>query len=477
MRVNRRLTKGIQEIRSRTFGGGVDQATEIMAFPVRFRPGNTWLKPAGVVAGGMAIVACGALLLAPAKAIGIEEIQAALKSVPASHTRSFSANGNVTYESWQEGTKRRYQLGDQIDRAYNGKVVWYTHPKDRYAVISSEKPDGFGFDGTGVENEIKSHQWETIGEPQVSRRQVVVNGQTYMEVTIQSRQRKTPKDVRKSVLLCRRSDSLPVRVDHSVIKDGKERKGGYSLNEYPSDIPDAHFDPQIPDGFVVCDEKAAYDQILSRLNNPAYQKSVNGVTITLLGVLVDRPWASWRSNSEAMVLFTGGATPHIDVTAGLFDETGKGYQPSLMYEADDRNRPRNYGKVDPTAKPLPPLNERKYHGKTADFPRHVRPLFYLRGQPVYCLRFSVESERWKHSWQATAIVPVSTATPPRVLKKDELGPFIEGSSKQVGTAKFADTVIPVDVFVLFLKQLDSKITAIDIMPLKGFDVKGPKDIQ
>lgn len=472
MRIDQRIKEATNSLRTSGETPGIEAATLTMTFP-QSRSRRVWLRPTGVVACALIGVATGVLLLTPSRAVGLAEIQLALKSVPASHSRFYTMDGNVTFESWQEGTKRRYKIGDQIDRGYNDKVVWYVHPKDKYAVISGEDPFGFGYDGTSIENDLKSHQWETIGEPAVSRREVVLNGEKILEVTIKSRPKKKPNEFRKSVIFCRLSDNLPVRANHYSIKDGKEKQNGYYINEYPSDMPDSFFDPSIPSGVIVLDEKAAYDQILSRLSNPAYRKTVAGVPITLLGIFTSRTNDSWSIHGDAFVLFTGGAIPHIDSKAGLLNEKGRGYSASLYCPSDDVNRPRNHG-IEKAPQRDQAVAKKKRHGDTPDFPQHIRPLFKLQGQQVYGLHFSVEKDRWRTPWEVTTILPASMKTLPRVVRVGTRGVYVQGDGKQVGSVKFTDTAIAVPNLHTLIQQFDRRVNSTHYMPIKGINVPPSK---
>lgn len=475
MRIEMRIKRGVEGLRTADFNNGLDGAIGTMTFPSTRSSKHLWIRPAGVIAGGTVAIAASLLLLIPAKAVGLDEVRQALKSVPASHSRYFNAKGELIQEFWQEGTKRRYRFWDEIDRGYNGKFVWFTHPRDRYGVISSEEPDGFGTDGTGVENEIKRHEWQVIGKPTVSKRTVSVEGSSYSEITIQSRPKSLPNGVMKTVLLCQERDNLPVRVDNYYIHKGKERKTSWCTNEYPKGLSDSVFDPVIPSGFAVLDEKAAIEQIESRLTNPAFQRTVNGITVTLLGVFEERPWANWRQSSSAYILFAGGETPHIDVNAGLLDENGKGYSARLYYEADDRDRPRNHGKVAPSSKPLPPLEKRMYHGKTAGFPQQVRPLFFLKGRPIYCVQFMVEPNLWRSSRKVTASIPLSSKSPERVLRVGTKGVFVKGWSKQVGQVQIEDTTVPIQLFARMLRQLDGKVKGLQSIPISATKIDKIRD--
>lgn len=470
MRIERRIKRGIERIRSADFSQGMNEAVGAVTFSVEHQARRLWIRPAGVIAGGTVALVAGALLLMPAKAVGLDEVRQALKSVPASHSRYFNPKGKLVSEFWREGTKRRYRLGDDIDRAYNGKLVWFTHPRDRYGVISSAEPDGFGADGTGVESEIKSHEWQVIGKPTVTKRAVVVEGSKFTEITIQSTPKRKSRSIAKTVLLCRESDNLPVRVENYVIASKQEKMSSWCVNDYPEDIPDSIFEPDIPADFAVLDEKAAIKQIESRLTDPAFQRTVHGVTVNLLGVFEERPGANWRQSSSAYVLFAGGETPHIDSSAGLLDEKGKGYDGRLYYEADDRDRPRNHGKVAPSAKPQPPLAKRLYHGKTADFPQQVRPLFFLKGRPIYCVQFMVEPNLWKSPRPIVALIPLNAKAAQRILRVDKKGAFVKGWSKQVGQVQIEDTTVPVQFLGQMLRQLDGKVKAIQTVPIKSLRV-------
>lgn len=465
MRVEKRIQKGIREIREGDFDIGLDAAQATMAFPRGKAPKSAWLRPVSLFAGGMVVVASSLFMLVPSRAVGLDDIQMALESAPARHTRLVNARGQVIYELWREGSKRRLRFGYEVDQGYNGKLVWHAYLKERYTVLSSRQPRRFDDNVPSLEKEIQSHQEQATGKPEVSRRQVEVEGETYLEVIVESRPKIDPAFVKKSVLLCRISDNLPVRVDYFWIHHGKERKGGSYISEYPSDLPDSVFDPHIPDGFAILDEKGAHEQVVNRLTNQAYRQVVNGVPITLLGVFVEAGHSPAPIQGRAFALFMGGATPHIDATAGLFDEQDKGYPAFLYFHSDDPNRPRNYGKAGP---PLP--KNGKVHGKTADFPQHVRPLFFLQNQPVYCVRFTIEPDRLKEPWQVKVALPASTETAPRVLRAGKQGPYVQGVGKQVGTATFTDTTISVQSLGSIISQFDRKVYLTGALPIKGINV-------
>jgi hypothetical protein len=207
---------------------------------------------------------------------------------------------------------------------------------------------------------------------------------------------------------------------------GKWTLRGLVRYEYPADIPDSLFAPQVPEGFALIDNDKVLERLRVAFSGGGEARTVGGITITLLGAVQE-------NDGTVYVLWKGGATPPMLASAAVFDTSGKQHVAEFFFEDDDRTRERNYG-VQPK-NPKPPVPRDQMIVK-------LRPLGWHKGEPFYCLRFNPGRFVPNTPREYNVVLPVSKPVAP-YFKQPTGWVKHESTGKEVGTATFRLTTLPV----------------------------------
>ncbi len=483
MRDDKRFQNALTELRSQASDEGMDQAANSFQFDPKVHRRRPWLIAASL-AGAACSIMGGLVLFTPkAQAFGLEDIQLALKSVPASYSRSYmggpqkSGKSLPSMEMWQEGIKRRYRWGlASFDRGFDGENVWVIRKPEKIAVISKELPDGFGFNGTDLNSQLESLRQDKRYKLSASRAERSVDGRKTLVVTVIVRNVKSDAPVYKHIHYCDPMTKLPFRSEYYGMGRNKDMLNSVTLIDYPKDLPDSVFAFAPPDGYSILDHRKAIRSIESGLQGAGQTKTVEGVTIKLLGALQER-------DGTVTVLWTGGGMPNVDAVAGAFDEKGVGYGVAFWYENDDRNRPRNYGKPADTAvsassgkKPAAPPKD--FHGSSAEKPVVLRPMAWYGTTPIYGMKVTTEYQSPNRPRTLKVTLPACEAEPHRVLRLGDKGVYFQADGAQVGQATFDVETIPVNRYFEIVSLFDKNtMRNYGLLPIKGINVDKERDLK
>ncbi|MEQ1932753.1 MAG: hypothetical protein ABL962_02575 [Fimbriimonadaceae bacterium] len=408
-------------------------------------------QPLKFVVGGVSVATIATLsLLFSVPKDALAQMSQRLASVRASHTRYFVGK-TVAYEVWQDGVKRRYHYVNTIDRGYDGESVWIVYPAHPnnggkgYSLISDEEPDGFGYNGTSARQSISSLDPKYVKGLKVTTKKVPRDSTTESVTTAEGTWKDGGRRF-KHVYTCREPD-LPYRIDYYSVDVKGARLIGYTAIDYPKAIDPTVFEFHPPKDLPLLDHKKARAAILDGVAGNGETASAGGETITFLGALQE------RQGDGVYLLYTGGATPHIDCTASVVDEKGIKRNVSIYYEEDDRERPRNFGIPDKAVKSG---GKPKISRLGIDRPIQLRPLSIVNGTPVYALHVRLGKMNAMLPTRLTISLPICKKGKNRVLQLDEKWAKFQSEGEQVGSGVFEVKTIPVDFVGTIMRQLDPK---------------------
>ncbi|MEQ1822720.1 MAG: hypothetical protein ABL949_09430 [Fimbriimonadaceae bacterium] len=420
-------------------------------------------QPLKFVVGGVSVATIAALSLVfsvPKDALA--QMSQRLASVRASHTRSYVGRA-ITYEAWQDGVKRRYHFANEIDRGYDGESVWIVYPPNPnnggkgYCLISDEAPDGFGYNGTSALQSISSLDARYVKGLKVSTKKVQRDSTTESVTTAEGTWKDGGRRF-KHVYTCREPD-LPYRIDYYSVDVKGARLIGYTAIDYPKAIDPTVFEFNPPKDLPLLDHKKARAAILEGIAGKGETASADGETITFLGALQE------RQGDGVYLLYTGGATPHIDCTASVVDEKGVKRNVSIYYEEDDRERPRNFGIPD---KATQSAGKQKVSRLGFDRPIQIRPLSWVNGTAVYALHVRLGKMNSMQPTKLTINLPICKKGKSRVVQFDSKYAKFQSEGEQVGSGEFRVETIPVDFVGTIMRQLDpQRLNSWGSVPLRN----------
>ncbi len=420
------------------------------------------LYPVGAVSVvGVGIAVGLSLLSSPVRAFGWADLTATYGKVPAAYIRTLDSRGQISREEWHKGKKRRYQDQMRMSAGFDGEHWWQIDPWLGIARKSLSSPFLEGNDEPSIDR-ILAEQRERSKSFHVSQEPTEFEGRKLIAFEVVSTPKWAYGEPFRMRILADPTTRLPVRIEGFRKRTAKDANWArYSVKQYfyPKELPDAHFAFQ-PKGLVVYDEAAMAASMRAAAKAPG--QTVGGVEVRLLG-------AFQEESGEVHILWTGGATPNVDMEAAALDEKGVGYGVALEVEEDDRNRPRNQG-----AAPKPKTPKLSRLG--FDRPYRLRPYCWLDGVPVYSLRATTEY-RWPNvSRELKVRIPVCAPGPDRVFE-DKYGFQRISNGVFVGLAEFDIATTPCGFFPFFVRQFDpKKMPSIAHHPLRSmhFDAERHK---
>lgn len=371
----------------------------------------------------------------------LADIARAIQSAKALQAKHYFVDngepGEPYMQEWREGKKYRYRSGlanriPESDSGSDGARGWYVAYEDMCVNV-----------GTGM-RQATVDGLETVDKlieqfNNSAKAGAVVTRLPKGEFDIVTFEGKSKYDGSrfKFEVSTERKSGLPLeQKKYNWSTTGKWVLRGLVRYDYPADIPDETFQPQVPSGFVLIDNDKAVSRIVSAFAS-GESRTVRGTTVTLLGALQER-------DGTVYVLWKGGAAPPMLASAAVFDSAGKQHVADFFYEDDDRTRERNHG--------VPPKNPKPPAPRDAIVKR-IRPLGWHKGEPFYCLKFNPERVRPNVARSYKVTLPVSEPTTPYFKQPDGWVKF-ESSGTEVGTAMFDLTTIPVYDWWFVYQQID-----------------------
>lgn len=432
-----------------------------------------------VWASGLCALAIGAafLVFAPTRASAIERMERALASVRTYHVRYFVGDTKAS-ETWREGAKVRWWGVNTADSGCDGKLEWTIHfPRTSggrpvpegslgYAMVTDEIDPRIAL----LANPSAKTKLQMLTEsqlkfpPHLKQKGMVLNGEHVTAISIEGVWKQGGRF--RDIFYCREDDT-PIRVDYYYFRKEVAVMNGYELYDYPDDIPDSVFAFSPPEGMPILDHVKARRAIRDGVAGKTLSATADGVTINVLGAFQEK-------GGGLYVLWSGGATPHVDCTAAILDSQGKGYDGSIFLEEDDRNRPRNLGKL-PKGAAKPKLSRLGF-----DRPYVIRPLSWVDGKPIYALHTYLERSLALKPADYLVRIPICKLGPVRVLRPNPKWAMYQSSGQQVGVATFKVSSIPIENLAFLLRALDPKaLNSWGSAPLKmeSVDMDRKKRIQ
>ena len=397
-----------------------------------------WTVPTGAVAVIAALVVA---LSLPARAVSLVDLAEALQNAKAVHVSRYLVDNDKPAEpymqEWREGAKYRYSGGldgrfPQTSQGHDGKRGWSVSFEDMAVNIGIDLMKREPKPLETIDTMVAEFRKSARDGAGVTRRQ---EGKVEI-VTFEGKERSNGYRFRYEVS-AERSTGLPIEQRrYNLASSGKWVLRGLVKFEYPSDIPDAVFAPQVPDGFAVYD----YDKVVSDMSRAftnGESKTVHSVTVTLLGALQEQ-------DGTVYLLWKGGAAPPLFASVAVHAADGTQHAAEFFYEADDRSRPRNYG-VAPK-KPKPPVARE-------DLLIKLGPLGWHKGEPFYCLRFNPRRMKPNSAQTYRVVLPVC----------EKVGAYVQQPNgwvrhqavgKEVGAATFDVTTTPIQQWWWVFEKLD-----------------------
>lgn len=472
MRNERRIDKALKELRRQRSEDGMDSALNAFVFPKTTVPKHRWVLATGACAGvALAGIVCVILFTQKAEAYGLDDIQSAIQSAPAQHFRVYNPSAKLskeknplTMEYWQEGVKRRYIFSDAgFERGYDGNYVWQIRTRAKVAVLSKEKPDGFGGGVSDLNKEIETWKLNKNWKISISREIKPYEGKSTLFVTVAGKAQSAGFKDFKQVHYCDPQTKLPFRSLYWWPRKGKLTLTGERLIDYPKDIPDSVFAFSPPQGYSVYDHAKALDQIRDGLSDKGQSQTVDGVTIKFLTAIQER-------NGCVTVLWAGGAMPHIDATFGAFDSKRSGYGVDLMYSYGSQKRPLDQNAYKPVTKKKEPI------GSTPRTPLDLSVVAHYGTTPIYAMKVWTEYASPNLPRKLRIVIPVCTSGPSRTLRFGEKGIFVRNDSEQIGQAEFEVETIPIDRDFDVIRQFDtSKQLVTGALAVKSLNLDVARD--
>ena len=374
------------------------------------------------------------LLSRPAEAVTLADMADALSSQNAVHITYRPVNGGVEgdvyREEWRKGTKYRHRYGFVFvrrdpqwwDSGFDGQSTWWVDFQHKSVEIGISLPGYQNRELETIDDIIERYRSASRENPKIERK--VVNG---LETLIFQAHRKYDYSPFRVEVTADPETSLPIEEKtFRITSQGKWVLGGIVRFEYPDDIPDEFFEPQVPEGFVVYDYDKIVRGLLAGFKGDAPKQTVKGIEITLLGAFQER-------DGTVRILWTGGAVPPLFAEAAVFDTGGRQHLVDFWFENDDRTRERNYG--------IPPENPPPRVARE-DIVKKLRPMGFHKGEPYYCLQFNPGRVEPNQPVTYNVVIPVCKPVEPYIQQPDKYVKH-EASGKQVGYATFRVTTIPV----------------------------------
>ncbi len=395
---------------------------------------RTKKRPIALVAStgvGAAIVVAALLVAQPARAVSLTDIAQALQNARALHASHYLVDGGKPGEphmqEWREGMKYRYRTGlperiPESDSGSDGKRSWWVAFEDKCVNVGVSMRQSGGEALETVDKMVEQFRTSAKAGAVLTR----VRKGEFDVVTFEGKTKYDGSRFKFEVSAERKSGLPLEQRKYNWSTTGKWILRGLVRYEYPADIPDDVFAPQVPEGFALLDNDKAVDSIVAALSGGGDSQTVEGVTITFLGALQER-------DGTVYLLWKGGAPPPMQASAAVFDSVGKQHVAEFFYEDDDRARERNHGIA--SKNPAPPVPRDQIVKK-------IRPLGWHKVVPFYCLQFNPERVIPNTAREYKVLLPVSKSVAPYLKQPDGWVKF-ESSGQEVGTATFRVKTIPI----------------------------------
>ncbi|MCH7904256.1 MAG: hypothetical protein IH944_06770 [Armatimonadetes bacterium] len=430
--VDRRFRKALKSVRATAPTTGIETVYaryRVFDRPVKRIKGAALYSALALIP---VLVTVATLLLSqPAKAVTLADMADALESENAVHiTYRFvdsGIEGDVYREEWREGTKYRRWSGlarriPRSDSGFDGRRSWRVDFEGKNVEIGIRLPGNQINELETIDDIIKRYRLVSRENPKIERK--VVNG---METLVFQAHLKYDYSPFRIEVTADPETSLPIeQKKFSITSQGKWVLQWIVRFEYPDDIPDEVFEPQVPEGFVAYDCDKIVRDLLAGFKGDAPKQTVKGIEIVLLGAFQER-------DGTVRILWTGGAVPPLFAEAAVFDTSGKQHLVDFWFEDDDRTRERNYG--------IPPENPPPRVARE-DIVVKLRPMGFHKGEPYYCLQFNPGRVEPNQAVTYNVVIPVCEPVEPYIQKPGEYVAH-RASGKQVGYATFRVTTIPV----------------------------------
>lgn len=436
MDFEKRYERALSALR-RTPVGGPDRANAAKEPFGRRRSRLGLLAPVGAL---LLIVSVSILVLPmSAPALSLDAMRRAVLASGSYHMIETSPSGDVRREVWSKGDKTLYALGAGWTMCRGDGWEWRITPWAKTAVIARPM----------VEDQHETY--DNLDDLILRLQKGVTDGSTVRKAS-------ESKDIQRIAIEGKWIGGRTLQVRYVITANSKSRLPS-AIETYTRTVDsvpwklstkskitfgvrlnDSIFEFRPPKGYVVYDDFQALKMIEDGVAGNRPKVTVGGVTVTLLGAFHER--SGW-----VRILWCGGATPPANCEAGVLDEKRVGYVVETEFESDDRNRPRNHG--------IAPKGERpKMQRVGFDRPYQIRPLFWVKGTPIYCLRTTVEYAWPLRPRKLKVILPVCQEGEPKDIKLGSYGMTFRSNGVQVGSAEFEVETLPVSFLARALRSID-----------------------